>query len=86
MEWPKPPEGVRERCLTRLLGYMESLDGDEVTEPAAAEAQQRRFDPAEAAPPQHGLEQRNHATRRAATGHRLPLRFADRPVRLAAAL
>ena len=84
MEWPKPPPGVRERCLTRLLGYMESIDGEEAAE--APQVQQRRFDPEQAAPPAHGLEHRNHATRRSIACYRSPIRFADRPVRLAAAL
>ena len=84
MDWPKPPPGVRERCLTRLLGYMETLDGDEAAD--GAPQAERRFDPEQAARPAHGLEQRNHATRRSIAGPRSPLRFADRPVRLAVAL
>jgi hypothetical protein len=85
MEWPKPPPGVRDRCLTRLLGYMESIDGDEAADPAVPQAQ-RRFAPEQTARPAHGAEQRNPATRRSIAGYRSPVRFADRPVRLAAAL
>ena len=85
MEWPKPPPGVRDRCLTRLLGYMESIDRDQAKDGTTSETEQP-FDPEQEPPSAHGLEQRNPATRRSVVGYRSPIRFADRPVRTAAAL
>jgi hypothetical protein len=28
MEWPKPPEGARERCLEEIMGRVRKAEGD----------------------------------------------------------
>lgn len=89
MEWPKPSDEVRERCLRQIMQRIDEQNRAEEELKAMQEEEQRRASEAEGAAeppatdeaadehPPHGAEERHPATRFEHPG-RAPLRLSQR--------